>query len=81
MTTAEMMLRLGLGMILGTVIGAERQWRASSAGLRTNSLVSIGSTLFVLRVQRGPAGLDGADSTPPASPPRSCPASAFSAPV
>jgi len=42
-------------MILGTVIGAERQWRASTAGLRTNALVCIGSTLFVLLSAEGPA--------------------------
>ena len=48
MTTAEMLLRLGSGVGLGTVIGFERQYRARMAGLRTNALVAAGATLFVL---------------------------------
>ncbi|WP_022873119.1 MgtC/SapB family protein [Nesterenkonia alba] len=32
----------------GVLIGFERQWRARSAGLRTNTLVSVGACLFVL---------------------------------
>jgi len=34
--------------VLGSVIGAERQWRQRTAGLRTYSLVSVGAALFVL---------------------------------
>jgi putative Mg2+ transporter-C (MgtC) family protein len=34
--------------VLGSIIGAERQWRQRTAGLRTYSLVSIGAALFVL---------------------------------
>lgn len=34
--------------MLGSIIGAERQWRQRTAGLRTYSLVSIGAALFVL---------------------------------
>lgn len=48
MTTAEMLLRLGSGVGLGTVIGFERQYRARMAGLRTNALVAAGATLFVV---------------------------------
>ena len=48
MTTLEMGLRLGAGLVLGMVIGVERQWRARGAGLRTNALVSTGAALFVL---------------------------------
>jgi putative Mg2+ transporter-C (MgtC) family protein len=35
-------------MTLGAVIGIERQWRNSVAGLRTNTLVAVGSAMFVL---------------------------------
>ena len=37
-----------LGTALGALIGLERQLRARSAGIRTNALVALGSTLFVL---------------------------------
>ena len=33
--------------VLGTVIGAERQYRQRSAGLRTNVLVAVGAAAFV----------------------------------
>lgn len=33
--------------ILGTLIGAERQYRQRSAGLRTNALVALGAAAFV----------------------------------
>lgn len=36
-----------LALILGAIIGLERQWRQRNAGLRTNSLVALGSALFV----------------------------------
>ena len=48
MTTLEFALRLGLALSLGTAIGFEREWRQKSAGLRTNSLVCMGSCAFVL---------------------------------
>ncbi|WP_236788022.1 MgtC/SapB family protein [Amycolatopsis sp. GM8] len=56
MTTAEMLLRLGAGVGLGTVIGFERQYRARMAGLRTNALVAAGATLFVLLSAHGFTG-------------------------
>jgi len=33
---------------LGAAVGSERQWRQKNAGLRTNTLVSLGSAAFVL---------------------------------
>lgn len=36
-----------LALLLGSIIGAERQWRQHSAGLRTNALVAVGAALFV----------------------------------
>ena len=38
--------------VLGTVIGAERQYRQRTAGLRTNALVAIGAAAFVDLGQR-----------------------------
>jgi putative Mg2+ transporter-C (MgtC) family protein len=39
--------RLLIAMLLGCVIGAERQWRQRAAGLRTNALVCFGAAAFV----------------------------------
>jgi putative Mg2+ transporter-C (MgtC) family protein len=47
-----------VAFVLGTLIGAERQWRQRSAGLRTTVLVALGSAAFAdLGVQL--AGPDG----------------------
>ncbi len=35
-------------MLLGALIGAERQWRQRMAGLRTNALVATGAAVFIL---------------------------------
>jgi len=42
------MLRLTLSLILGGLIGLERQFHKRAAGLRTHILVSIGSCLIML---------------------------------
>lgn len=39
--------RLLLALILGSIIGAERQWRQRAAGMRTNTLVCFGAAAFV----------------------------------
>ena len=50
---------LAVAFVLGTLVGAERQYRQRSAGLRTNVLVSVGAAAFVdLGMQVG-----GAQST------------------
>jgi uncharacterized membrane protein YhiD involved in acid resistance len=41
-------LQLALALLFGAAIGAERQWRNRTAGLRTNALVSSGAAMFVL---------------------------------
>ena len=41
-------VRLALALILGALIGAERQWRQRIAGLRTNALVAAGAAMFVM---------------------------------
>ncbi|HUM52157.1 MAG TPA: MgtC/SapB family protein [Chitinophagales bacterium] len=48
MTNTEFTLRLLTALIAGLLIGFERQWHHKSAGLRTNTLVSIGAAIFVL---------------------------------
>ncbi|WP_078966274.1 MgtC/SapB family protein [Streptomyces sp. WM6378] len=48
LTTFDFALRLAVGVCCGALIGIERQWRARTAGLRTNALVAAGATLFVL---------------------------------
>lgn len=44
----HLFLRLILSLILGAIIGLERQLKHKPAGLRTHMLVSFGSAIFVL---------------------------------
>ncbi len=44
----EMALRLALAVVLGGLVGLEREIRGRSAGLRTNLLVCLGSTMVML---------------------------------
>ena len=82
MTIFEMLLRVGTGVGLGAVIGVERQFRARMAGLRTNALVAVGATLFVLLSAHGFGGVpERRAPTRRGSPRRSCPASGSSAPA
>jgi putative Mg2+ transporter-C (MgtC) family protein len=48
LTFAMLLLRLGSALTGGLFIGAERQWRLRTAGLRTHGLVAVGSALFVM---------------------------------
>lgn len=48
MTNTEFTIRLMAALIAGLLIGFERQWNHKSAGLRTNTLVSVGAAIFVL---------------------------------
>ncbi len=53
---------LAAALLLGVVIGLERQWRQHPAGLRTNALVCAGAALFVslavLLMSRSMPGVD-----------------------
>lgn len=40
------LLNLGAALLMGVVIGLERQYRQHPAGLRTNALVCVGAALF-----------------------------------
>lgn len=44
--------RLFLALLLGALIGVERQWRQRMAGLRTNTLVSLGAAIFITMAVR-----------------------------
>lgn len=48
MTWIDFSLRLTVALILGSAIGIERQWRQTRAVLKTNVLVCIGSSMFVM---------------------------------
>jgi putative Mg2+ transporter-C (MgtC) family protein len=48
MNPREIAIRLATALLVGAVIGVERQWRQRMAGLRTNALVSIGAAGFVV---------------------------------
>ncbi|MGB9776362.1 MAG: MgtC/SapB family protein [Anaerolineae bacterium] len=48
MELAEEVLKLVLAMLIGGVIGAEREFRDKSAGFRTILLITVGSTLFTI---------------------------------
>ena len=41
------LIALLVALVLGAVIGAERQYRQRTAGLRTNALVALGASAFV----------------------------------
>src|SRR6202012_4360377 len=43
----DTLVSLFVAFVLGTLIGAERQYRQRSAGLRTNVLVCVGAAAFV----------------------------------
>lgn len=44
----EDVIKLLISFLLGVVIGAEREYRSKSAGLRTLILIAVGSTLFTI---------------------------------
>ncbi|MBI2221671.1 MAG: MgtC/SapB family protein [Acidobacteria bacterium] len=45
---AQIIERLLLAASLGALIGLEREWNQKAAGLRTNTLIAVGSALFTL---------------------------------
>lgn len=62
LTFWELAGRLLLAMLLGAVIGWERESASKPAGLRTNILVSLGSATFALSLlqsQSGQGSVDG----------------------
>ena len=47
----EFIVRMVLALLLGALIGVERQLRNHEAGLKTNALVAAGSAMFVMMAQ------------------------------
>jgi putative Mg2+ transporter-C (MgtC) family protein len=52
---------LGLAFVLSSLIGLEREWRQKSAGLRTHTLVGVGSALFLIVSKYGFSDVLGGD--------------------
>jgi putative Mg2+ transporter-C (MgtC) family protein len=48
MSPIEFAIKLAAAFALGAAIGFERQWQHRSAGLRTNTLVALGSAAYIL---------------------------------
>lgn len=46
--TQDAALRIALALLLGSLLGIEREWRSKPAGLRTHALVCEGAALFML---------------------------------
>lgn len=44
----DVVIRIAVAFLLGASLGFERQWRQRTAGLQTNTLVSVGAALFVI---------------------------------
>jgi putative Mg2+ transporter-C (MgtC) family protein len=57
--TATLVTRMVIAMILGAVIGAQREATGKPAGLRTHMLVAMGGALFVLAPVQSGMDLDG----------------------
>ena len=47
-TQLDLALRLTVGLVLGAIIGFERELHRQPAGFRTHSLVSLGAALFTV---------------------------------
>jgi putative Mg2+ transporter-C (MgtC) family protein len=44
----DVTLRLSVAIVLGGLVGVEREWVGKAAGLRTHMMVALGAALFVL---------------------------------
>jgi putative Mg2+ transporter-C (MgtC) family protein len=55
----EDFLKIGLALVIGALIGAEREYRNKSAGFRTVMLITLGSCIFtILSIAISPANPD-----------------------
>ncbi|MBD0335501.1 MAG: MgtC/SapB family protein [Cyanobacteria bacterium Co-bin13] len=61
---SELLNRLLLAFLLGSVIGIDRELEQKSAGLRTNMLVSLGTALFVLSTLQSGTAQASTDALP-----------------
>lgn len=53
------LIKMGISLLLGGIIGAERERYKKDAGLRTTILISMGSTLFTILSTRVGLGVPG----------------------
>jgi len=44
----ENLIKLGMSVLIGGIIGAEREFQDKAAGFRTIILITVGSTLFTI---------------------------------
>lgn len=56
---AHVLVRLLAAVVLGAIVGLQRERAGKSAGLRTHILVALGTTLFVLAAARSGMSSDG----------------------
>lgn len=59
---AALWSRVGMAVLCGGMIGLERQFRGKPAGMRTSSLICLGTTMFVY-LSIGLRGTFGGDAT------------------
>jgi putative Mg2+ transporter-C (MgtC) family protein len=67
-TLASVAGKLGLAAILGAIIGAEREYRRQSAGLRTHMLMSLASAAFTMIAWGIYNDIQGQDGSPNVDP-------------
>jgi putative Mg2+ transporter-C (MgtC) family protein len=48
MVTQDILLKLVLSIVIGGILGAEREYRSKSAGFRTLTLICMGATIFTI---------------------------------
>lgn len=46
--TSDIILKLALSILVGGLLGAEREYRSKSAGFRTMTLICLGATIFTI---------------------------------
>jgi putative Mg2+ transporter-C (MgtC) family protein len=58
--TSDIVLKLLLSILVGGVMGAEREYRSKSAGFRTLTLICLGATMFTIfsQIVGGPGNPD-----------------------
>ncbi|NLT35390.1 MAG: MgtC/SapB family protein [Gaiellales bacterium] len=67
--TSDLIIRIAVSVVLGGLIGLERELRDQPAGLRTHLLVCLGSTVFTLTSIHGFDGLIASSPLPLTSDP------------
>ena len=62
--TVQDLIAMSLSLVLGTLVGWERQMGRKPAGLRTHVLVCVGSTMFVLTAKHAVTSIGGPSLDP-----------------